>query len=570
MDPKENNQVIIFKNDDDDGKRHFTWSDYCHFVYVFKYWILGITLVFAIIGYLLISLWWNPGHAVSTAHVRLELPLTVTRDSNNSTTEIEYLDGSSYSMYDIISSSNIEKVIENTKDEEGNLIFSFLDAKEIVEDNAISIRLDTTTNANGESVTADRGSFQYVITCSTGAFGSTENVSAFVEALIQSTYDEAISKIPTNHLISNIPTNYTSLTPSSLLGELITQYQAIDSLYTELLDQFESTTEVNEGQILREVYNNGFRAEYASQNGSSGTIFQDLQDEADLFNYVRFSESNISSAVNSCIRNGSILTRRLDDTSRSMAIAFEGLNGLRPSIESGTASSSMQDQYTQYMTQYTTQLQRQQEILAELTSLGYRTIADESQSFYYAVEFYLPTDENYDPALDNGAIQHLLGTSEDDIQWRENCLAFVSEMDAYVERLDQSLEEANEVYNILYSSKPLAITYSDSSKFVTDGEMSSFLGAAAGLILGYLLSSVILASYGYIKAKKGIPVLADGTEDTSASIVPVTAETTEEKKEDEEQKDTDEESTIDCPSSDPNSTSEETPAAESAEEKTKQ
>ena len=66
------------------------------------------------------------------------------------------------------------------------------------------------------------------------------------------------------------------------------------------------------------------------------------------------------------------------------------------------------------------------------------------------------------------------------------------------------------------------MTYRDVSKVVTEGGLSAFLGAAAGLVLGFALSSIILSAYGYIKEKQGIPV------SVAADVSPVETKPNEE------------------------------------------
>lgn len=548
MESKDREQVIIFKNDHNDGKRHFTWSDYCHFVYLFKYWILGITLIVAILGYLLVSLYWNPKKSVSTAYVTIKMPLEFLENDNGVTTGIKYLDGSTYTMDTIVSYDNIKSVIDNTKDADGNLVYSSLDADELAQDNAVSIALQTTTDSNGSLVNVDIGSLKYVLTAKPGEFDSESQMIAFFEDLIDNVMDLAKSKIPTAVLNSRLPGYADQMDTDSLAAAMSSQYEDIENLYLELLEQFQPSTKVvvtpydgKESQTLSlyEVYQTQVVSHYFSTGIGGGTVFSEMANEINTYGYIRFDTNDIPSAIERCERTGLTLSQSLDELSSSLYILSNSIESLRPTIQAGNATAAIQDQYNSYTEQYTQQMVEQRSVVQHLRSLGFRVTDDVDRPFFYNVELYLPEDEGYDATLDNGTIQHLSGTSADDEAWRQECLSFVEKLDGYVDDLNSTLNQANQVYNYLYTNAESFISYSNSSKFVTTGSLSPFLGAAAGLILGYVLSSIALACYGYIKENRGEPILADA----SGTILPSSRkkESKEEKTDEkapEEEKDT--------------------------------
>ena len=531
MEPKTNNQVIIFKNDDDDGKRHFTWSDYCHFTYVFKYWILGVSLILAIIGYLVLSLWWNPKNSISTAHVEVDMPLSIQKDVNGHTTSIEYLDGSRYTMYEIVSPENIRDVIDNTKDENGNLIFGSVNYEGLIESNGLSIALETETvyeGSNSYQSALDRGNLQYVITCKGEYVGDSNLVGSFVNALIQNVIDKAVSLIPNQYLDSLIPDYYQSLDLDVLLSRISNQYNTIDSLYQNLLNQFQETDQVaistsassttTQTTNLRNAYYKIFQEQYLASSGDS-TVFQYLESLLSLNHYIRYTVGEEEVAIQNCMDDGDILIDRLEDTTRMIRLLTESLARYDAIIATGNISNAVQEQYNNISQRLETSRSTEESILKDLSDLGYQFTRDPDSEYDYVVTLpdYTEIDES-----DYGTIQHLQNPNDD--AWKASCSAFIQQVDALVPQINFSLTQANQVYRSLYTSEETGVTYRDVSKVVTEGGLSAFLGAAAGLVLGFALSSIILSAYGYIEEKQGIPV------SVSADVSPVETKPNEESK----------------------------------------
>ena len=197
-------------------------------------------------------------------------------------------------------------------------------------------------------------------------------------------------------------------------------------------------------------------------------------------------------------------------------------------ISTGNVSNSIQEQYAILTQRLNDDITSEEQILEDLSDLGYQYQLAEGSSYDYVVT--LPSYDQIDPS-EYGTIQHLKNPNDD--SWKKACASFIQEVDALVPQINFSLDQANEVYKGLYSSEETGIIWQDASRVVTTGGISSVLGAGAGLVLGFVLSSVILSAYGYIKEKRGIPVLADGENAiaSSNSVAPVDTTTSSENKE---------------------------------------
>ena len=299
MQDSNNNQTIIIKNQEDE-KRHFTWGDYIKQLNHFKYWILGITLLCVIAGYLFVAFYFSPKRETYVADVTLHMPLLVTKDDEGVTQSITYLNGSAYSMYDIINVNNITKTVEETLDENGERKYSSLDATSIIEDNAITIALQA--SQTDSTVVSDPANCSYRLTLLASSFPNINIARSFVNDLLENTIESAISLVPSNH-ISNIISNVDCLTSTNLNNEVDTlaeQYNLISDCYDELMSSFQGAQYILDGKDLTTIYNE-FINTFQSESGYE-SIFEDLELQLDSNAYFRYenTEEGINDAITQC------------------------------------------------------------------------------------------------------------------------------------------------------------------------------------------------------------------------------------------------------------------------------
>ena len=500
MEEKNNEKVIVIQEGENTRKR-FTWGDYCHQVNVFKYWILGISLVFAIVGYLILSLYWNPRHETSTSQVELNLPVEAIYNEDGKLQEIAYLDGSPYSLYDIISRSNIEEVVQESVDAEGNPLFS-IDVDRFVRENGIAIQY---ANDSAGNVTSP-DDFSYVLTIQNEYIGDSEAVSLFVDALIQNVIDRASQAIPNELLPDTLPQDVSSMEAYALLSRMQEQYEKIDEVYVTLLQEFGSSASValnGTSSSLSSLYQD-FLLSYSAS--SSGSLFVSLSDELIANGYVRFESGQEGQRIQELQTLGSSLSYRLSNVNRQIEGVQQAITSLSSLIGPDSApTSEIQNYYLELIQQLNDLLAQQQSIQSELTILGYQV--DD------AGDVTLP---DYDSIAleDYGAIQHLqaLQASEDQGDWLEKNTSFFEQVDALVPALRSDVDKVNEVYRSLYQNRQASVVYVYPGRVSTTGGINAFLGAALGLVLGYLVSSIALAAFGYIKGRKKEELVpAEGT-----------------------------------------------------------
>ena len=70
-----NKNVIIIQEDNNKKENGFTLAKYGHYISLYRYWIVGITLIVAIIGYLFAFIYYNPKAKVLTSTFTLDIPV---------------------------------------------------------------------------------------------------------------------------------------------------------------------------------------------------------------------------------------------------------------------------------------------------------------------------------------------------------------------------------------------------------------------------------------------------------------------------------------------------------------
>ena len=525
----ENNHKVVVIQEHENAKKHFTWSDYCHQVNLFKFWILGISLIFAIIGYLVLSLYWNPRHEVSTSRIQLSLPVETTYAGDGTLQGITYLDGSHYSLYDIISQSNIEEVIEKNVDEEGKPIFD-IDIDKLIKENGISIAYDT--DSEGKATSPD--SFSYVLTIHDEYIGNHDQVAQFVECLLENVLEKASSAIPSNPVMNRIPSDTRELEAYSLLSQMEAQYESIEEEYQSLLSTFGTSAEFqmdNTSWTLANYHNINFLMPYNSTTGA-GTIFDSLSDELTANGYARYEEDNLEASLSSLMESGTGLTYRLNNFSRKITSVQETISGLAPMFEaSKIPSADIQQYYLSLLQQMDELIEEQESLITQLTILGYQL---ENANGTYTVT--LPSYEEIEESQ-YGAIQHLqaLQAGRDESSWVEKNTAFFEKLTQLERSLSTDTNDINDIYRTLYQNRRSTIVYAYPGIVSTDGGINALIGAFLGLVLGFVLSSIILSSYGYIREGKRVVTATEGGVTPSEEKEEEKEETPSEEKKDEEE-----------------------------------
>lgn len=475
---EENNKNVIVIQNDDDNKikdpKKLTFSKYWHYVGKFRYWILGLTLFFAIIGYLFSFIYLNPKNRVLTSSFTLNFPLQEVNNNNNSESNnnnisYTYFDGSTFSYQSIISNDSINYVINNTftDDEKTNKKYTFFIEK-INDYNAISIQQATNTVNNNTVVIPNK----YIITAKVKYLGNKSTIAKdFISDLLKRANDVAVEKLSSSTLLKTLPNSISDLSYDLIISQLSKQYTLINNSYSELEKKVSSNL-IFEDNISLRMRTSDLKSKY--NNGVVGDIFADLKSEALTRSFYKYDINRNLDDVISEVKTKAINdTNALSNIDKEIADKKETM-----SKYNRTDSDSKLSEYFIQLSNELEKLQEQKrEYEANINSYGY------SSDGNYVEGSIL---DNLNKAKTPGA----------NTEWVEANQQFNTRLNNYYNMLKVDADKANNDYIYAYKTSSNGVLFDTAGIATIDGEINDFIIAVIGLVLGYLLSSIICAYIG--------------------------------------------------------------------------
>lgn len=485
MEENENKRIFVIKTEDDKNqdKPKMTWAGYVHQLNVYKFWILGFSLVATIAGYLGMQYIYNANKETLTTNITLGLAL-----ANDGTT---YMDGSSFNYQNFVSTDTIAAVC-NLEDEDGNKMFS-LNVSDLIDDYAITI---TPQQVTVDGTTTDSKT-NYVLTTSVKSFGNEATARTFIRCLINYQIDVANQAVSGYYLSSTLPSSeetFTSFTFEDMVNRLSAENKTIQEAYETLVETFGSTIAVDSSTRLSEVQSGYLNNSYTSIiNSFSGSL--SLNKYINITNSADSIEDAISYYENLAEYNKTQI-RSLTTKIQSYVQIIENLSG--SNSNSSTAVEAIQEIYSSLVSSRS----EREDLITELETIGYATTKDDASG---TVSFsridtndnYLGHLEDYEKLL-NGEITSESEEGKAATTWYEGCRSFLTSLTTCYKALLTDYSTANSVSQTLYK-KSNTITVKETNMGTLSGHISNFLGAAIGLVLGFAISSLFFANYGISK-----------------------------------------------------------------------
>ena len=449
-------KTIIIKNEEE-NKSNFTFRNYIHALKHFKYWILGISLIFGVIGYLVASLGINKITQKVSSTFSYSFPTTYYYAK-----EATLFTGDTINIGSVNSTNNIREVYENTLDDDGNKVFSKLNLDDIIEQANISLETEVNnyvTRTNTEPVSSDT----FTLTASVRPFKNEALASKFLEELIN-LIPTQVSKIFEDYRITNDLVNVSA--GSSFIvsvASIKTQYETISSKYVVLSNSFSKDFYVpSEDKTISEL-ENAFYIDYAL--GSSNLIYEL---ESDLYsngytNYVLHQKDAMLEELNS---NKDALEKEKEERTKEKAnlealiSSFQYVN-LNSNSDS-TSTSALSNRFIDYV---------------EALERTNRRIS---------------TVDRYIALID----KQITNVTTSDSTYLSDCAAFKTRIANLIERLNNSTTKVSNIISEVSKSniKNVAI-FASSKKIELKGNIPPILVAFVGLIVGYIASSLIYTYY---------------------------------------------------------------------------
>lgn len=440
----------------------WTLKNYFGGIKRYKWWVIGSTALAAVIGFCTIKFVVTPFKETLSATYTYNLAATVDEQGT-----YRFIDGSLFDCYDIVSKENLVAVRESDKK-----TFESVDVAKLYSKNELSItrRIDSSTAPENIEIS-------YKISAKTSAFPNKETGKAFIYELIKSPLALSTKAIANFSINSYINEDFDQKTFEQQLNDLHNQYVAINSTYYTLETTFGSSTLVD-GKGLNE-YSHLFRSKNSDGvTNSVDSLIGRLYSE----HYIRYEKGKETQKIDEIDKKCESYVMLLADKTKELKRNEESLDAL-------TKATTISTTDTEYLKKIANYTEKVDDLKSTINKI-------EKQLAFYGWE---DKGSGYE-ATDSGVRKEL---KDKTATWVEGNDKFVSAVDSLKESLIADRESATNVYRSVYSTYCNKVTLINAGYVVSTGSVSSLIGVGAGLVGGFLLSSLIcMAVHVYKDDKK--------------------------------------------------------------------
>ena len=450
----------------EDKPSKWTLRNYFKSIKNYKWWVVGATVLGTVLGYTSFQFIINPlKQKLSAKFVYNSMPATYDGMST-----YKYVDGTVFDISDLVSYSNL-KAVKESKDE-----YKTVDVDKIYENNSLSIVSETISS----TPSTDKGEptvlyTNFTISGRINYFPNAAIAKAFVYDLInypRIIAEKAVENFEVSSFLSSAEFDSSSF--DQQLVQLTKQYKAIKDTYSQLQLEFGGSIVIEGKQLIEHI--NDFNLKTSIGQTS---LVDNLSGELNSQNLVKvFSDDVDVATAKKTEVNGlcSYYSKVLDEKEDSKNRVEASLNYL-------TKGTNINSTYTEYQQQIILLTEQLDEVQAEIDSL-------ERQLTYYGWE---KVGDVWQEA-DKGVLHHLseIIASHDESTWINAHKAFAEKIKNLKDSLTEERLSSTKVYRAAYKNSKAVLL---NTGYVTiEGGISPFIGLAAGLVAGFLVSSLICCS----------------------------------------------------------------------------
>lgn len=427
----------------------------------FKWWVVGSTLVCALLGFGSFKFILNP--MKSTISATFSYNLAATREGNDS---YRFIDGTVFNFTDIISKENLV-AIKNSDPEK----FSSVDVDKLFREN--TIKLEKVQDERREE-TLKEENVSFVISAKSKSFKNDDIGKDFLYAVL--TYPKQIStKAIGNYSVINYLSNFVGTDAfEKQIAILKNQYNAVRDTYYGLTVEFGSSVIVDgSGAKLYELINL-FNAEHSNGTLHDVDLLLDKMYSNYFLNYEEGKEAEkideIKSLTDSYIESVKTAEQELDLYKSRLA-----------DLISANVINIVDSDYVSKVLSYSQSIESYSKTVEQLKK---------------QLKLYGMVEDEYGKFVpDTTAPINLINVLETkDTDWISKNNAFKLEIKAAYDTLAADSTNVTNAYKSLFSNYKNKIILHDYGYVVKNGSLSSFIGAGAGLVLGFVASSLIVTA----------------------------------------------------------------------------
>lgn len=491
-------QVIVIKDSSDEEKPgSLSWGAIGHYLNKFKYWVLGATLVCAIVGYVSVKYIYNP----TNQKVSVEMKINVGQRSGTKCSSGNFLTGTAAPIYllangvtadfrNIISISNIDDTISAahekavaqylvdnpsaTQDEaEENAVgeYDSLDESDLTEKSVLVFKpylYEVSTTSGSTTTTTTMYSVNDFIL--TGDIALFNNDSSVAESFAMALVNNYISGLEDNFYMSDNLSIYDSVGPYDVydqkLSLLTSQYSVLSNLYINLESQFGSWTTVD-------------------NDGTQMTLGQ--------------ASANLDTS--SYVSNGSAITSRQASINSNGYVDLSGLSAGYTIDEYIDYYEQQVAVYSQQAANYESQIESLQASMNNSGNSG----SDTLQSAITSLTSQLSAAKQ-NMIYSQNKVDNLEHKKDNDGEFKEPSTEFISyfsEAKDFINGQTTALESISKQLMFSDSSAVLA-SATGGSPVTFDGGASGYIGALIGAALGFIVAACVVTIKGQYDRQKSL------------------------------------------------------------------
>lgn len=463
---------------EEEKKGQFTFRNMGKAIAKFKWWIIGASLVGALAGYLGFNFGLNQTREKMVGSFSYDINAKPkikigTGDEKITNKELAHetlymSDGSIFSYTDVISESRLLAVKEANAD-----AFGKINVSKMSKDGGIQITKASYTVQNTGEVVEEYPA-KYTIKADKKFFSSKQQARDFINALVS--YQLRVAETANNnyevedYLSENNDSSY-----GLYVNNLNKQYSAIKECYTSLLSEFATSSIADkDGNTLNKI-NNSFVASYAY---GASTIINKY--EGDLYNrhlvdYASVTEDSLKQQAEAYKEN--IRSNLLE-----LQYYQKAVNDLANTAVIINNSSS--------------------DLTSEILRINNIILEKSEQNAFYTKEiinlgYTVPTTITLDNVGtiayagdgEKGVIQSF---KSGDAGWKAECDAFKLSLVETAGKLKNDRLTAGDAYGFVNNKYNNHVNFYTAGIAKLEGHISNIVGAAAGLVLGFVLSTVVV------------------------------------------------------------------------------
>ncbi len=468
----DNRQILVIQDGEEAKPSKWSMRKYGQSIKKYKWWVTGFTVGLALVGLLGVQYVYNASKVSFNAQFSYDLPITMSTDGNGT-----YIDGTPFRYYDIISEDNLTAVKESDKK------FSSINVEKITENGSIEISLNGTTDST-TNVFTPSVPYTYTITGRLKDFGDSSTTKDFVKALIDRTKTTSTTLLSGYSIVNTIPDDATfaALDFDRQVALLSTQYDNVLKVYKALLTTGDTNVVIkgSEDESLAAIKSN-YELSYVY---GSNSVFTVLSNKLKGESYVNYDTTDPQKTIDILTELGKSDIKSIKENLKSIDLKQDAINRLPTSADVTVGDTAVQQQVATLNMEILDLKTKNYELLDELEELGYSVPS----------EVTLDNIGNITTDGGDGKIQKLqtvIAGTEEGKAWEKDNAAFKVDVETYKVKLRNDTTKGSEVARYVYGYNRSSVTYVYSGIIKTSGGFSAWIGALAGLVVGFLASSLI-------------------------------------------------------------------------------